>query len=396
VKPSAPPPADLDEVERALSALEGRHPQHERIRRETMAAAEERRREMEGELARNARRRILRGAIAALVLSALGAAGFAGWRLLGRARTIRSALDRDEAPFVTRGMKETASNELFARGTLEVDVPAASCLVAVSTAGAVRARQGAMAVEGARSAGWCTCEAGRAVVEGGDGGLAVLQIEARRTGGALARPWSDLSPSVWGDSGGECAEATLDAWIADHGWHGEAPDDRWLDAAPARVALKHAGFRAVSNVESGRPFAVVEAAAGDCLLAVATGDDDLSLRAPGGVRRISHARGAMAWCTNVAESTTVWREGRSKVVVLAVSAVRVGGLLGVRECAESASVHVATEAVWLRDEDLAWYATSLLRASGLAEVTTAELPLGPGAANTRVAALVRSPSAVVP
>lgn len=394
-KPSAPPPADLDEVERALSLLEGRHPQHERMRRETLAAAEERRRELERELAVRSRRRIRRGIIVGLNVVALATAGFVAWRIANRARAIRAALDRNEAPFAARGLKETASNELSARNLLEVDLPAASCFVAVSTAGTVRVRTGAMSVEGAGSVGWCACASDHATIENASGGLAVMQIESRRVGGILARPWTDIAPAVWGDSGGECAEATLDDWIADRELHVALPDVEWLDATPERRVLKQAGFRAVAAVEPDRPFGVVDSEAGNCLLAVAGASEELSLRAAGGARRVAHAHGALAWCANVGESTTVWREGKSQVVILSAPAARLGGLLGTRECAEAGGIHVAAEATWLRDEDLAWDATALLRASGLSDVKTAELPLEPGEANARVAALARSRNSVV-
>src|SRR5258708_33880863 len=49
-------PTALDEVDHALSTLAGPHPEHEKARRETQAAAERRRTELERELAGKARR----------------------------------------------------------------------------------------------------------------------------------------------------------------------------------------------------------------------------------------------------------------------------------------------------------------------------------------------------
>jgi hypothetical protein len=383
-----PPPTGLDEVERALSVLDGRHPEHERIRRETMAAAEERRHVLDKDLAANARRRRRRIVVIAANGLALVAAAVVGWRVVSRARAIRAGLEQAEAPFISRGMKELASNELSASGSLETDGPGSSCFVAVTTAGVVRARQGAMSVEAPGSVGWCACGEGRVVLEAtAAGGLGLLRVDRRTFGGPLARPWIEVTPAAWSDEGRECADATLDDWLADHRWPVPPLEASWLDASPARASLRSAGFRVVSSVQAGRPFGVVESAAGECTLAVASNEEELSLRATGGLRPIAHARGAMAWCASVAESMTVWREGSSGVVMLSAPAARVGGVLGARECAETAGVHVAAEATWLRDEDLAWDAASLLRVSALAGVTSAPLPSEAGATSARLTAL---------
>src|ERR1019366_5440122 len=274
----------------------------------------------------------------------------------------------------SHGMKEIASNDLSASTSLEADAPGSSCFIAVTTAGVVRARQGAMSVEAPGSVGWCACGEGRVVLEAtAAGGLGLLRVDARNFGGPLARPWSEVTPASWSDGGRECADATLDEWLADHRWPSPPLETTWLDASPARASLRRAGFRAVSGVQAEHPFGVVESAAGECPLAVASGNDELSLRASGGQRPITHAHGAMVWCASVAESMTVWRDGSAGVVMLSAPAARVGGLLGARECAETAGVQVASQATWLRDEDLAWDAATLLRVSALAGVTTAPL-----------------------
>jgi hypothetical protein len=391
-KPPAPPQHGLDEVERAISVLEGRHPEHERTRRETMAAADERRVALEKELASNARRRRRRTIVIAANAIALVAAGVVGWRLVVRARAIRAALDEAEAPFATHGLTEIASNELAASRTLEVEAPASSCFVAVATSGPVRVHAGPMAIEAIGSAGWCACGAERVTLESGGpyGGLALLRIDARAIGGTLARPWVPFAPAEWGDRDGACREASLDAWIADQKWPRPAIDDQWFDEAAARGSLQRAGFRVVSGVEAERPFGVVQGAAGDCLLAIAQEPDVLTLRGTGGVRRIAAAHGALAWCDSAGVTMTVWREGKSPAVVLAAPATRVGGLLGTRESAAIAGTPVAADATWLRDEDLAWDARSLLQASATSGVESAALPSESGPLDGRVAAIVSS------
>lgn len=396
--PDPPPQKGLDEVERAISVLEGRHPEHERTKRETMAAVEERRHVLEAELAASARRRRRRTVVIAANVVALGAAGFVTWRLVSRAHAIRAALEVAERPFVAAGLAEIASNEVAARSLVEADTPASGCFVAVATDGAVRARAGSAVVEGGGSVGWCSCQPEHVTVEAlsGTGGLALLHVDAKAVGGPLARPWLAFAPAEWGRGGSECADAMLDAWIGDGHWPRAAVDASGLDATKERAALKKAGFRFASAVDEGRPFGVVEAAAGDCLLAIASHDDVLSLRATGGARRIAGAKGAIAWCNSAAETTTVWREGgTAAVLVLAAPATRVGGLLGARECAEIAGLRVPADGTWLRDEDLAWDATSVLRASALGSVAAGPLPQEPSGTKTRLSAVAWATGATV-
>jgi hypothetical protein len=191
----------------------------------------------------------------------------------------------------------------------------------------------------------------------------------------------------------------LDAWIA--GGHGPtAPiDDAWLDAAPTRSSLRDAGFRVIGGVPQGRPFGVVTTTAGQCILAVTASGELLSLRATGGARKIADAPGALAWCGSEGATMTIWREGASPVVVLANQAATVGGLLGMREWAQAASVRVGPEAISLGDADLTWDAANLLRASvraaGPREMSAAVLPLEPEAPSARLVAIALSPGARV-
>src|SRR5205085_7513688 len=65
--PASKPSQGLDEVERALSILHGRHPEHARISRETEEAAAQRRLDL-AKAARVDRARRLRGAVVALIV----------------------------------------------------------------------------------------------------------------------------------------------------------------------------------------------------------------------------------------------------------------------------------------------------------------------------------------
>jgi hypothetical protein len=386
----------LNEVERAISVLEGRHPEAERIRRQTREAAERRRGQIDVELARNARARQMRAIALAVAGATAAAAGFVAWKIAVRTRALHAALEATEAPWQARGFSRIASNELTAKATLEVDLPASSCFVATATVdGAVHVQPAAgAATDGPRDVAWCTCDASHATIDAPQGpapvGLSVLRVDASVLGGPLARSWVDLTPGAWGDGGKECAEATLDGWLATRHPPDVAPEAPWLDESGA---LRRAGFRVAATVEGEHPFALVNGAAGDCMLAVAKAGEPLSLRAPGGTRRIAGAAGALAWCSSSPEIVTVWREGTGPAAVVKAPALRVGGLLGVRESADAAGVKLAPEATWIRPGDMAWDAGALLHASSLSDVASFPLAVDPGAPDARVAALALAPEA---
>ena len=398
--PPIRPQAELDEVERAISVLGGRHPEHERTRRETLAAAEQRRLVVEAELALASRRSRRRALVIAANVVAVGIAGVVTWRLISRAGAIREALARDEAPFLSHGLDELASNQFTARRVLEADAPGDSCFVALATSGRVRAQLVGRTIDGGRSVGWCACQPEHVSIETAEAtadvaGLALLRIDVRSVGGALARPWTTFHPDAWGDGGSECAEAALDAWIEEHHWPKPPLDATALDGIHGVETLHGAGFRIVSVVADGKPFAVVESDAEQCTLALSGGE--LFLRARGGARIVEHASGAMLWCAAKASTVSVWRSGESQgsVVVLSAPAKRLGGLLGASECARDAGYSIASAAAWLGEEDQAWDASAILKASALDTVTSGALAAEPGDKDTRLAALVYSSTARV-
>jgi hypothetical protein len=405
-KPRTPVPKPekaLDEVERAISLLDGRHPEHERVKRETAAAAELRRRALVVELAERARKRRRRIVVAASVVVAAGAVGAFVWKFTERTAALRASLERVSAPFVSRGFTPIATNDLSAKTTLEADVPGVSCYVAVTDAPTVRIAAGAIRTEGPGSVMWCSCAPDHVVVDavGGNAPAAgLLRVDARTVGGPLARPWSDIPAGAWGGGGDECADEIVDGWIAaghcpkpflDETW------EIWLGASPARAALRRAGFHVVSGVAADKPFGVVDGGADSCLLAIATvATDKLSLRALGGAKLVESATGALAWCDATGGTRVVRREGKSRVLILAAPGTRVGGLLGTREVAAAAHVDLALSATWLRDDDLAWDASALLRASGVPEVGAEPVSAVAGAKLVaRVVALGVSPSATL-
>jgi hypothetical protein len=405
-KPRETQEPGLAEVERALSLLEGRHPEHVRAKRETLTAALARQKALEQEHAVRMRRRRRRLAVTALNVLAFGAAVQVGWRLWTRTHALREELNRAEKVLLDAGWTEMASNVLTARTRLDVELPAASCAVALSSGERLlRARAGGKSVSAPHAVGFCTCESGVAAVVETDApsalaavAMAWMRIDARAIGGPLAREWAVGLPVAWGAGGDECMDTTFDTWLAD----GRAPpvsvDDTWLSENPAHAPLRHAGFHAVARAAPGGSFAVVAAPGGQCMLAVSEAGDPLSLRVTGGGRPISGAHGTLAWCASAAMTTTVWRDGPSSLVVLAGPGAAVGGLLGTRECAAAAGIRVAAEATWLPETDLGWDAGSVLSASvraGALTAAAASIPPEPGAAEAGVVALTLSSRALV-
>lgn len=399
-RPPQRPPSALDEVERAISVLAGRHPEHEKTRRETVAAAGQRKKWLDRELADSARRRRRRVFVFIASAIALGIVGAVAWTVVMRSSRIRGALARDEAHLLSLGAEELASNQLTAGRVLEVDAPPSSCLFALATDGKVIVHAGATTLTGGASVGFCSCAGGRVTIEapgagGGQAGLALLRLDSKIEGGTLARPWSRAAPEVWGDDGAECAESMLDAWIADHRWPRPALRGDELAALPGAAMLRADGFRVATRIAEGTPFAVVETAAGDCDLAIAPGGE-LSLRRSGGARPIDHAQGAMAWCGSRPDTVSVWATGgASRALVLSVPAGRLGGLLGAREAARDAGYPLADGAAFLRADDQAWEATAILRASTLTDIVAGPLPPEPGAPDARAAAIVAAGAAGV-
>lgn len=390
------PQQGLDEVERALSTLAGRHPDHERARRETLAAAEERRAAIEREAAARTRQRVKRALVVVANLAALTIAAAVAWRYYERTRALKAAIASAAAPLVGRGFTLVASNDLTASARIEWDAPASSCFVAAtsSSSGALHTIAGLTQREGARSVSWCSCAPAHVIVEArgfdaGAGGLALLRIDARVFGGPLARAWSDAAPT----GGDECAEQTLDAWIGDGRWPKPPIDDGWFSAKPERASLRRAGFHVVSGIAASRPFGVIDLAAGECALAVAeTRTDELSLLSTGGARALRDAEGAMAWCDTKGGRSTVWREGGAPVAILSIVGARAGGMLGLREAAQMAGVTIAPRAALLRDEDLAWEATSVLRASAVPDVESSQVPAVPDVKRGRARIVAIAPA----
>ena len=386
--PPKPPPKSaigLTEVERAISVLDGRHPEHEKIRRQNLReAAEQRRGQLEVELGRNARARMLRTLALAAVGVALAIGGWFAWKMAVRTRSLQAALAVTEAPWLGRGFPRVDSNELTAKRTLEADFSRRELLRRRDHRRRDPPGQHGERVARRAGARWrgASCPAGHATIDApapGDG-LTLLRIdgsgapEARSPGrGSTSRPAPGATKGA-----ASVPDALLDRWLATQ--HAPAAPKRRGLAAPARAAFDSAGLRVIATVEPAHPFGIVEAPAGACTIAVSKSGETLSLRPPGGQWRIAQAHGALAWCSATAETLTVWREGAAPVAVLSAPAVRLGGLLGARASARATpACRSPRKRPGWRARTSPWDADALLRASGLTDMRLVATRRGPGA-----------------
>ena len=278
--PPKPPPKSrigLTEVERAISVLEGRHPEHEKLRRQTREAAETRRGQLDIELEQQ-RAQAPAAEVRAHRRRARGRgrgrrgveAGGADARSPGRARRHRGAVARAR---VRQGRLERADGEgLARRGPAGVELLR-------------RHRHGRRA--GPRAGG------GRANRGASIGGVVLVRRGARdRRGPALGdargprraadrrrrarRPARAVVGRLHARAPGATAVASARTPRSTAGSRpitapAAAPEAPWLDADPARLPLRRAGLRVVAAIDPPHPFAIVNAAAGDCGLALSAG-----------------------------------------------------------------------------------------------------------------------------
>ncbi|MEO8877494.1 MAG: hypothetical protein ABI461_18005, partial [Polyangiaceae bacterium] len=157
----------LQEVEHALSALAGRHPEHARLEREDLAKADRRRRELARQVVRERAARRMRLVKRILVLAAI-----AGVFVVIRARVItvneaRDLVDGSAKKFTAIGFSAFPDGWLSANQA-EASVGPANCVVAVAAdtrgdADFVLDRDGVQ-TRGHGSIGFCSCAGEHVVV----------------------------------------------------------------------------------------------------------------------------------------------------------------------------------------------------------------------------------------
>ena len=382
-----PPPAgSLDEVERALSLLEGRHQDTVRVQRQTQIAIAAKRAETdEAERRATAAQRrsvLVRSVLAVLIVTGVG---YGGWFMNQRYRrtlAVDAALEKLAAPFVARGWTPLVRPIWRARSRVEVTLGAHTCIIALSSTspgdGKLGITRPGRSLEGATSLAYCTCGDERVVLHtGGDGagGVQLLSHEARAVGGNAGLRFVVPRPESLPVSD-ECPVDALDAWLASG--HGASALSADALAAPTREALTRSGFKLAASGAPTAPFAVVPGAKDTCFLATSTTHGEaLALRLPAGERPLSVASGvalAMGWCAHTPQPVTVWRDGTGTIVVFAVPSGAVAGTLGLREVA--AHVGLGDLPIWAKPTELGWDASTPLLASAVApaDITLLDAP----------------------
>jgi len=410
-KPPTPKPKEpegLAEVERALSVLQGRHPESERMRREDgekvakKQAAQQAVADVELQKFRLKRLLYIAG-IGAAVVVAIAIAGVFRSELSRRGK-----LEQAADPFRSMGFVVVETSSRGEPNKLEANVPA-GCLLATATTPKTRVKltHPTGSVEGVGAVLTCLCEGARVTVDSdtkGYEGVTLLRVDASVVGGSRAFTFLPFTPAATGKTDAACSEASLDAWLESKKWAGKANagvdeglSDAWLKLKSPQ--LRAGGFKVTDIVRPGVPFGVVDIAAGSCVLIVPEhAETKPSLRLKNGIIASGPATGNQVWCTSAETLAVLQREdSKGEVALLAAPAAKVGGLFGAREIAERSKLPLA--AVTLPSSDYGWSAKQLLLSCAIPEtlITVANTPDLGADADARIIALsVDKPGTVTP
>ena len=357
---SDPKERDLEEVERALSVLGGRHPDAVRAEREDAQAAERRRREHELVAAADRRRALRRRLVVAAALAVLGGAGFAAFRF----RQKRAAIDAEMTPLVARftshGFDALPRGAFAAEDRVELTTIAGDCYAFVAARGAQLRIERPIGSAGAKGdAIVCTCASENVVVSAGGAAVRALHVSGNALGGSRGVPYrfadeTPLPTVVAGDDA--CSDDELASFARDARYPKQGADGAFL---AVHAALASSGFTTVASAPARLAFVFVPPARGAACFVAASESGELALwTLDGGVQKpVQHAKGAIAWCA--AKPATFVVEG-SAVTVLSAPSPRIGGLVGLRENLRRAKIEATT---WIRDDDRGAIAADTLRAS---------------------------------
>ena len=350
----------LEEVEHALSALAGRHPEHVRLEREDQARADRRRRELARAVALEKKKRRIRLAKQLVALAAIGAAGYLIRAHVLELRAARTLVDAQAHVYASVGFAafpDDWSTALRAQG----EIGPATCVVAVAgdAHGPVdlEVDRDGVTTKGHGSIGFCSCAAETVTARTGEGAVRILRRRANDFGGPLGFTLRAVSPDVLIDS--PCAEEQLDAYFKTQASDVSAPDA--LEGTAA--VFTPIGYRPVAAEVGGAPFAIVSAPEKTCSIAFSS--EPISLRLAGGARPVQNTNDAIGFCTKKGGTFSVWRTGATPIQIATADATKSGGIYGMREIAAKAGTKLST---WILPDDLPWDAANALRASGLTDV----------------------------
>lgn len=230
-----------------------------------------------------------------------------------------------------------------------ITIPKGTCSAVVAVrqdggdAGPLRIeRARAKAIEGPGGHLWCSCDDEEVVVRLPDADGQRAAIRWLTTGTVVAGGVDVLETvAIPGftlrvdDFGRSCADQAFEAWSAKTK-NGRLPD---LPATPPEwiAPLVAEGLTPVGVLDEDRAFAVVDVAAGHCMLATAQEPGGpVTLRGADGQRLIEKTTAALAWCSYEEETRhSLWRgaDPGAAWAVLTAEADRIGGMTGLRELA---------------------------------------------------------------
>ncbi|HEX7662932.1 MAG TPA: hypothetical protein VF407_00400 [Polyangiaceae bacterium] len=355
----------LEEVEHALSALAGRHPEHARLEREDILRKEQRARDLERTAVEERKKRRIRLAKAIATVAVVGSVGWVVYQRAVKLTTDRSYSDKPASPFLAAGFS-AVPDDLVKATHAEAQIAAASCVVVVGADAKgptdISLDREGIVTQGKGSIGFCSCAAEHVTADGPSGSVRILRRTANDFGGALGFSLQAVKPAVLIDS--PCADEQLDGYFTEHATEGAGSTAKLEGPAAGFVEI---GYGARSTDVKDAPFAIVNAPENACF--VAFGSEPLSLRLKGGQKPVVDAK-AIGWCATKASIYSVWRTGASPITVAMASAAQSGGLYGMRETALANDVALKT---WIAPEDLAWDATNALKASGITEAVTLDV-----------------------
>ncbi len=399
-KPKAQP-EDLHEVERALSVLQGRHPEHERARREDEEKRKSRAAALD-EVARaaNSEVRIRRLRLAAIAVPVVLLVGFVGV-LANREMNRRTRADQALEPFRPFGFTTVETSSPGATGVLEATADS-GCFLAVATGSAqVKVTRGPTTETGTSPVLFCTCaneHIGLSAEVGPGGSLALLRTDTPAIGGSRAFTFTPFKPGSTLRSDDACNDSSLDAWIDAKHYTAVPTDGPSLSTWPYRAPLVATGFKPIALGPSSTPFVVVDIPKDSCVVMTSSDPaDHLTMRLKGGGVVIPPTAGVVARCAPAEGTFVITRDGKGEIAVLVAPAAVLGGMTGLQEHARDFSIPFALTV--LAPADRAWDAKQVLLASQIPEanITTAaapEIPLDP---ESRVAALsFETPNALTP
>lgn len=364
------PQAQLDEVEKALSALDGRHPQFARAEREKAEAMARRRREIEA-AARSERRRARRNwALAGVFLSLLGVAGWFARDYYARGQRALASTAPLAASFAPLGFSETVPSPWGKPDRLEVPIASGTCAIALGAADGkpttVEVVHDGTTLETQGSFGFCTCSNETVTISAkgtGAVGVRLLRTDARSFGSVLGFDRAKIKPAIIDECA--CMDDQLDAWLTSAESVLTPADPHWLEASPPRAVLGQVGFKVTASAPPSTDLVPLTIPAGGCSIAVPSGASDaLALRVEGGSRAIESGPGTIAVCSKTKRTFGVFHQGAGMVTLASTDATRVGGREGLRAILERAGL--STPRLWTEPADLSWDANLALTSAYVA------------------------------